>query len=152
MILLWESLIDYALILSASRNGPQSVCKNKMTIATPNNRKSEPGTAHRCLKASYAVTLMGVVLTLTGCAVGPHYVKPVLSVNDSWSGTGSPQISAQPATDSAWWKAFNDPVLEQLSWRTGRTSRLPDPVSLIRRSPWGKKFTYCAPTGRGRVN
>jgi len=27
---------------------------------------------------------------------------------------GSPQISAQPATESAWWKAFNDPVLEQL--------------------------------------
>ena len=80
----------------------------------PNNRESEPCTAHRCLKASYAVTLVGMALTLTGCAVGPHYVRPVLSVNDSWSGTGSPQISAQPATDSAWWKAFNDPVLEQL--------------------------------------
>lgn len=93
---------------------PQSVCKNKMTIATPNNRKSEPCTAHRCLNASYAVTLVGVVLTLTGCAVGPHYVRPVLPVNDSWSATGSPQISSQPATDSAWWKAFNDPVLEQL--------------------------------------
>jgi NodT family efflux transporter outer membrane factor (OMF) lipoprotein len=55
-----------------------------------------------------------VVLTLTGCAVGPHYVKPVQSVNGSWSGTGTPQISAQPATESAWWKTFNDPVLEQL--------------------------------------
>jgi hypothetical protein len=80
----------------------------------PNNRKSELGTAHRCQDASYAVTLVGAVLTLTGCAVGLHYAKPVLSVNDSWSGTGTPQISAQPATDSAWWKAFNDPVLEQL--------------------------------------
>ena len=79
-----------------------------------NNRKSELGTAHRCLKASYAVTLVGVVLTLTGCAVGPRYVKPALSVNDHWSRTGSPQISEQSATDSAWWKAFNDPVLEQL--------------------------------------
>ena len=85
-----------------------------MTIATSNNRKSGPGNAHRCLKASYAATLLGVVLTLTGCAVGPHYVKPVVSVNDSWRGMGSPQISAQPATESAWWKAFNDPVLEQL--------------------------------------
>lgn len=93
---------------------PQSVRKNKMTIAMPNRRKLEPGAAHRCLKASYAVTFVGVVLTLTGCAVGPHYVRPVQSVNASWSGTGSPQISAQAATDSAWWKAFNDPVLEQL--------------------------------------
>ena len=80
----------------------------------PNNRKSEPGTAHRCLKASYAVSLVGIVVTLTGCAVGPHYAKPALSINDSWSVTGTPQISANPATDSAWWKAFNDPVLEQL--------------------------------------
>jgi NodT family efflux transporter outer membrane factor (OMF) lipoprotein len=79
-----------------------------------NSRKSELSTAHRCLKASYAITLVGVVLTLTGCAVGPHYVKPALSVNDRWSRTGSPQISAQSATDSAWWKAFNDPVLDQL--------------------------------------
>ena len=85
-----------------------------MTIATSNTRKSGPSNAHRCLKASYAATLLGVVLTLTGCAVGPHYVKPVVNVNDSWRGMGSPQISAQPATETAWWKAFNDPVLEQL--------------------------------------
>ena len=85
-----------------------------MTIATSNNRKSGPGTAHRCLNTSYAATLLCVVLTLTGCAVGPHYVKPAVSVNPSWRVTGSPQISAQPATESAWWKAFNDPVLEQL--------------------------------------
>jgi NodT family efflux transporter outer membrane factor (OMF) lipoprotein len=80
----------------------------------PNNRKSEPGASHRYLKASYAATLLGVVVTLTGCAVGPHYAKPALSVNDSWSGAGTPQITAQPATDPAWWKTFNDPVLEQL--------------------------------------
>ena len=110
--MLWESLIDCALIWSASRNGPQSVCKDEMTIAKWNNRKSGSGMAHRCLKASYAVTLVSVVLT--GCAVGPHYVKPVQNVNANWSVTNSPQISAQAATDSAWWKAFNDPVLEQL--------------------------------------
>ena len=60
------------------------------------------------------VTLLGVVLTLTGCAVGPHYVKPVLGVNNSWSVTAAPQISAQPIVDSGWWKAFNDPALERL--------------------------------------
>jgi NodT family efflux transporter outer membrane factor (OMF) lipoprotein len=80
----------------------------------PNTRKSEPGVAHRCMKASYAVTLASVAVALTGCAVGPHYATPALSINNSWSVTGTPQISAQPATDPAWWKAFNDPVLEQL--------------------------------------
>jgi NodT family efflux transporter outer membrane factor (OMF) lipoprotein len=58
--------------------------------------------------------LLGAVLTLTSCAVGPHYVKPVLKVNDSWSATDSPQVSTQQAADSAWWKAFNDPALERL--------------------------------------
>jgi NodT family efflux transporter outer membrane factor (OMF) lipoprotein len=73
-----------------------------------------PDTAHRCLNTGFPVALVGAVLTLTGCAVGPRYVKPPLSVNGNWSGAGSPQISPQPATDSAWWKTFNDPVLEQL--------------------------------------
>jgi NodT family efflux transporter outer membrane factor (OMF) lipoprotein len=58
--------------------------------------------------------LLGGVLTLAGCAVGPHYARPVVKVNDRWSVTGSPQISTQPAADSAWWKAFNDPALDRL--------------------------------------
>jgi NodT family efflux transporter outer membrane factor (OMF) lipoprotein len=80
----------------------------------PIGRKSEFDTAHRCLSASCAVTLVGAVLTLTGCKVGPNYKKPVLNVNNNWSVTNSPQISAQPPADNAWWKAFNDPTLERL--------------------------------------
>lgn len=53
-------------------------------------------------------------MMLAGCAVGPRYTKPVLKVNDHWSTTASPQISTQSVADSAWWKAFNDPVLERL--------------------------------------
>jgi NodT family efflux transporter outer membrane factor (OMF) lipoprotein len=79
----------------------------------PSDRKSKPGSAHRCLNVRFAVTLMGAVM-VTGCAVGPHYKKPAVKVNDHWRVTGSPQISAQPAADSAWWKTFNDPALERL--------------------------------------
>ena len=78
------------------------------------DRKSEPGTAYRGLTAKSAITLVGAVAILTGCAVGPHYAKPVVKVNDSWSVTSGPQVSAQPAADSAWWTTFNDPALEQL--------------------------------------
>ena len=80
----------------------------------PSDCKSKLGTAHRRLNAPSAVAVVGALLTLTGCAVGPHYVKPVLKVNDHWSATDSPQISTQAAADSAWWKAFNDPALERL--------------------------------------
>jgi NodT family efflux transporter outer membrane factor (OMF) lipoprotein len=51
---------------------------------------------------------------LTGCAVGPQYAKPPLQVNPNWSVPSGPQVSAQSAADNAWWKAFNDPTLEQL--------------------------------------
>jgi len=75
--------------------------------------KSEFGTVHRRLNARTLVMLLGAALTLTGCSIGPNYKKPVLKVNNTWS-INSPQISAQPPSDSAWWKAFNDPTLEQL--------------------------------------
>jgi NodT family efflux transporter outer membrane factor (OMF) lipoprotein len=80
----------------------------------PPDRKSERGTNCRALKGSYVITLVGVAAILTGCAVGPHYKKPVVNVNDSWSATSGPQISTQSAADSAWWKAFKDPTLERL--------------------------------------
>lgn len=79
----------------------------------PTECKSKLGTANRLLSAGSAVTLLGTALTLIGCSVGPKYKKPVLKVNDTWV-VNSPQISAQPPSDNAWWKSFNDPTLEQL--------------------------------------
>jgi len=90
-----------------------AVSQTKVRIAMPIGRKSGSDTAHRCLGASFHVMLVGAVLTVVGCTVGPHYKNPVLKVNDSWN-VNSPQISAQPVADSAWWKSFNDPTLERL--------------------------------------
>ena len=58
--------------------------------------------------------LVAAALTLTGCSVGPHYMKPELKANESWSTRGSAQFTEQPAADSAWWRTFNDPTLEKL--------------------------------------
>ena len=80
----------------------------------PTEGKSKPGTTHRRVTVPLTLTLVGALLTSSGCMVGPHYKKPLVKVNDSWSVTNSPQISLQPATNSDWWKAFNDPVLERL--------------------------------------
>src|SRR4030095_9886505 len=79
----------------------------------PTECQSELRSAYRSLDAISAVMLLGAALTLTGCSVGPHSKKPVLKVNDNW-GVTSTQISAQTPSDSAWWKAFNDPTLERL--------------------------------------
>lgn len=64
--------------------------------------------------ASIVGALAGAAMTLTACAVGPTYEKPVLNVNEKWNVPSAPQISTQAAADSAWWKAFNDPTLEKL--------------------------------------
>lgn len=60
-----------------------------------------------------AVALLGAALALSGCAVGPEYVRPEVKVNESWS-VAHPQVTTQSATDSAWWKTFNDATLDRL--------------------------------------
>lgn len=69
---------------------------------------------------------------LTGCAVGPDYVKPDIPVEKNWDGvkpapaasgaslsaTGVPKSPPSPPSTSqeyaVWWKTFNDPVLNRL--------------------------------------
>ena len=71
-------------------------------------------TSNRWLNVGCVGLLLAAALTLTGCAVGPQYAKPEVTPNANWRTNGSDQLTAQPATDSAWWKAFNDPTLERL--------------------------------------
>ena len=66
------------------------------------------------LNAARVLLPVAATLTLVGCAVGPQYTKPAIQPNDSWRSDTSTQLTAQPAADSAWWKAFNDPALERL--------------------------------------
>jgi outer membrane protein TolC len=50
----------------------------------------------------------------TSCMVGPNYHTPDSSVADQW--TTNTAVSNKPlnAADAYWWKAFNDPVLNEL--------------------------------------
>jgi NodT family efflux transporter outer membrane factor (OMF) lipoprotein len=64
--------------------------------------------------AAGVVSLLSAALVLTGCAVGPEYVKPEVKLNDSWSGKGDSRVATQTAADSAWWRTFNDPTLDRL--------------------------------------
>ena len=56
----------------------------------------------------FATTL--VVTTLTGCmTVGPDYKRPQVETPEQWPGT-----SATETLSSTWWKAYGDPVLDQM--------------------------------------
>ena len=69
--------------------------------------------------ASLTVLLASASAVLvSGCAVGPDYVRPAPPASSAFM--GAPAVAARPAAPApadAWWKGFNDPVLDRLVQR-----------------------------------
>ena len=61
-----------------------------------------------------AVAMLGAIVALNGCAVGPKFVKPTPAVNPAWSQAADPHLAAESPADSAWWRTFNDATLDTL--------------------------------------
>jgi multidrug efflux system outer membrane protein len=62
------------------------------------------------------VVLSAVIVCLffTGCAVGPDYSRPPVSIPDNYRGLqGTP--TPESLADVAWWEVFKDPVLQELT-------------------------------------
>jgi NodT family efflux transporter outer membrane factor (OMF) lipoprotein len=61
-----------------------------------------------CLACSLA-------LAFSGCKVGPDYCKPSAEyLERPWTDQANVRFTGQPVDERVWWKAFNDPVLDQL--------------------------------------
>lgn len=64
-----------------------------------------------------------LALALSGCAVGPDFVRPTPAAPDDWTSWRSTDESlrtpagAEQPLPSPWWQAFNDPVLDSLVQR-----------------------------------
>ena len=58
--------------------------------------------------------LLGFAVALGGCAVGPDFKRPRVTVNQNWQAGRDPRIWTQYAADSLWWKSFNDSALDRL--------------------------------------
>jgi NodT family efflux transporter outer membrane factor (OMF) lipoprotein len=70
-------------------------------------------TAAKHLRVLFAGALL---LVLSGCAVGPKYVRPAAPVPDTYKESGD-WITAQPSDDfpkGSWWEVFHDPELNSL--------------------------------------
>ena len=52
-----------------------------------------------------------IALALSGCAVGPNYVRPAVDTPPAWRITDA---EAKDVANTAWWGQFNDPVLDNL--------------------------------------
>jgi len=63
-----------------------------------------------------------LVLGAGGCLVGPNYNEPAVQLEQEWMDPGHPSVQRGPADLTNWWKAFNDPVLNDLVDRAYRNS------------------------------
>lgn len=56
-----------------------------------------------------------LALFISGCSIGPDYVKPTSTVPDTFHNSDSNQSDLKKATiDKNWWESFHDPLLTQL--------------------------------------
>ena len=60
------------------------------------------------------VGILSAVFGITGCAVGPDYVKPETATPSGWQEVFDPAPAADGQTLSEWWKVFHDPLLTEL--------------------------------------
>jgi NodT family efflux transporter outer membrane factor (OMF) lipoprotein len=60
------------------------------------------------------VVLFTLALLVSGCMVGPDFVKPDAEVERGWMEKENPKIKSEPADFSKWWTVFNDPVLNTI--------------------------------------
>jgi len=70
------------------------------------------------LLARQGLCLSLAALTVSGCwAVGPDYRRPDLDAPVTWSQDPTPGRASGVFEDVAWWKAFGDPILDELITR-----------------------------------
>lgn len=64
----------------------------------------------------YRFAVLLSVGMVTGCSVGPDYSEPKVELSEHFSALTSATrtVDASPGDLTAWWDAFNDPVLSQL--------------------------------------
>ncbi len=85
---------------------------------------------HSCRRTLPHAGLAGcaLALALAGCTVGPDFARPSPKAPDDWTSWSSADESLRARVDSEgklpaeWWRAFGDPVLDQLQEQAFRAS------------------------------
>ena len=61
------------------------------------------------------ILLISLILFISGCAmVGPDYTRPDTAVLPGWTEADEKGVTDAPADYRAWWRVFEDPVLNRL--------------------------------------
>src|SRR5262249_55072167 len=64
-------------------------------------------------RVSFATVVLSFMF-LTGCAVGPNYRRPQISVPNQWTVEPARGTSTKPQETDEWWSSFQDPELNSL--------------------------------------
>lgn len=78
--------------------------------------------------------IFGTLCVISGCAVGPDYVKPDATPPKHWVAAQEAGVRLQPMHDSdleMWWRTLDDPVLDELEQK-GKAGNLDLKVALTR--------------------
>lgn len=60
------------------------------------------------------ICLLTLACLVSGCMIGPDFVKPDAPLEDVWTQQEDPRIKTEAADYREWWTVFNDPVLNNL--------------------------------------
>ena len=94
--------------------------------AQPSSRRGASGTRWPCRRGlGRMLVLVMVTAVAAGCTswrdylrngfkVGPNYRRPAAAVAGDWIDAKDPAVDSKSAVDAAWWRTFDDPVLDSL--------------------------------------
>ena len=60
------------------------------------------------------ICLLSLLFLMSGCMVGPDFVKPDAPLEDVWTQQEDSRIKTEAADNREWWTVFDDPVLNNL--------------------------------------
>src|SRR5262245_7478263 len=75
--------------------------------------------------------LFGLMLAISGCAVGPDFEPPEAKVQTNWIEKHDSRVETSAGVKSLWWRVFKDPTLDELIERASKQN-LPVQIAGLR--------------------
>ena len=72
---------------------------------------------HRAIRFNQSIAnagLLGLMLSVSGCAVGPDFDTPAAMVQSNWIEKYDLRVETKSDIKSLWWTSFGDPTLDEL--------------------------------------
>jgi outer membrane protein, multidrug efflux system len=132
------------------------VVHRAVTRGSSHNRSRQGGSL--IVWATLLSALLGILLLLSGCAVGPNYKQPSVTSPDNFRSATSSATNS--FGDLPWWEVFKDPMLQELihaaltnnydlKQAVARVEQARN-VAVAARSPLFPQIGYGGDVGRGR--